>query len=62
MGNSIRLSEHVLRRDEGSAGVKYAFILALLVAAAMLYVPGLGARMYGTFADLTGVRLAHFFE
>jgi len=57
---SVRRDFGALRHEAGSSGVKYAFILALLVAAAMLCVPGLGARMYGGFAELTGVKLAHW--
>lgn len=51
-----------LYHESGATGVKYAFLLALLVAAAMLYVPGLGAKMYGSLAELTGVRLTHWFN
>jgi len=62
VGIAIRQRVQGLCHEAGATGVKYAFMLALLVAAAMLYVPGLGARMYGSLAELTGMRLAHWFN
>ena len=50
-----------VRHDEGATAATYALVMALMVTAAMLFVPGLGARMYAAIANIAGGRIVHWF-